>query len=96
MNLCRSIVIVQGAANWKQFLEQFGEKLIDVVNIENSVQQLEAIGVAAKLPLANGEIVNVLACRSMGNFGKTGSSFGELKQTLNELLYTGKKRTLTL
>ena len=80
------VAIVQGATNWKKFLEQFGEQLIDVKDLNQSVQQLESQGVLAKLPLKNGETVNILACRSMGNFGKTGSSFGELKETLNPLL----------
>lgn len=80
------IIIVQGATNWKQFLEQYEELLIAVADLNQPVQHLESQGVLAKLPLANGELVNILACRSLGNFGKTGSSFSDLKQTLNELL----------
>ncbi|KGR79270.1 hypothetical protein [Ureibacillus manganicus] len=83
------MVIVQGAANWKQFIERFEEQLIDVTDIKQSVQQLESKGVLAKLPLTSGESVSVLACRSMGNFGKTGSTFGELKQIINQLLNNG-------
>lgn len=80
------VVIVQGAANWKQFLGQYGEQLIDLESREQSVQLLESHGVVAKLPLETGEVVNILACRSLGNFGKTGTTFGDLKHTLNDLL----------
>lgn len=80
------VVIVQGAANWKQFLDQYGEQLIDLEGHEQSVQQLESHGVVAKLPLETGELVNVLACRSLSNFGKTGTTFGDLKGNLSELL----------
>jgi len=80
------ILIVQGASNWKLFLDQFGDQLVDVVSINESVQQLESRGVVAKLLLTNGEEVNVLACRTLGNFGKTGTSFSELKQIVLNLL----------
>lgn len=80
------VVIVQGATNWKQFLELYGEQLTVVADLNQSVQQLETQGVLAKLSLENGEVVNILACRSLGNFGKTGTSFSVLKQTINDLL----------
>lgn len=80
------VLIVQGTTAWKLFLEEYEEQLIDFDGKGLSAQQLEAKGVVGKLPLANGEFANVVVCRSMSYFGKTGTSFGELKQSLSQLI----------
>ncbi|RUL50322.1 hypothetical protein [Lysinibacillus antri] len=80
------VLIVQGTTAWKYFLEEYEDQLIDYNGKGYSAQQLETNGVVGRLPLANGENVNILVCRSMSYFGKTGTSFGDFKQTLDELL----------
>ncbi|SOC23318.1 hypothetical protein SAMN05880501_11548 [Ureibacillus xyleni] len=80
------ILIVQGTTAWKYFLERFESQLIDFNSKDLTVQQLESIGTVAKLQLENGDVVNILVCRSMGYFGKGGTSFTEFKNALEQLL----------
>ncbi len=82
------ILVLQGSSSYKSFIDNFGDKLVDFIGKDTSdtVQQLEQKGVIAKLPLKNGKNVNILVCRSMGYFGKEGSTFGDFKATLERIL----------
>lgn len=83
-----NIIIIQGSKAFNDFLESFGHLLINKLSsIEtDSVQQLEQQGVIAELPLLNGKNAKILVCRSMMYFGKEGASFGQFKETLENLL----------
>lgn len=80
------IVILQGSSAYKAFIEHFGDRLIDFVSTNDTVQQLEQKGVLAKFPLKNGKNINIIVSRSMSYFGKEGNSFGKFKATINRIL----------
>ncbi|RHW32751.1 hypothetical protein D1B33_16420 [Lysinibacillus yapensis] len=78
------LLIIQGAPTFKQFIERFKEHLADYAeeDLLQSVQVLEQKGSIGQLKLNNGKKAQILVCRSMGAFGKTGKSFGEFKSIL--------------
>lgn len=82
-----TVVILQGATAYKQFVELFKGQLSDYKeeDLLQSVQLVEGKGTLATLRLNSGATAKVLACRSLGSYGKTGKSFEVFKKSLEEL-----------
>lgn len=81
------IMIIEGSKAFDEFRKIYCERLVnkvDTFHLDN-VKELEKHGVIAEFPI-NDRHVKVIACRNMSYFGKEGTSFGHLKETLNQLL----------
>lgn len=81
------VVILQGTAALEQFKVLYNKQLV-IYNssISLKVQELENIGVFAELHYENGKTAKIMACRSMGYFGKEGASFEIFKKRLKEIV----------
>lgn len=81
------IIVIHGSKPWKEFLERYQNRIVPRVNtiLTDSVQLLEQQGVIAEMQLHSGKLVKILVCRSMSHFGKEGTSFTKLKETINAL-----------
>lgn len=82
------ILVLHGTKPWKAFLERYQERIVPRVDsiLTDSVQLLEQQGVIAEMQLHSGKLVKILVCRSMSHFGKEGTSFTKLKETIDALL----------
>ncbi|HWK22537.1 MAG TPA: hypothetical protein VNS08_05830 [Ureibacillus sp.] len=83
-----NVLIIQGSATLKLFLEQFENQLLNyqLDDLTMSVQELEEKETITKLSLNSGKEVNILVSRSMGAFGKEGRTFRKFKENLKQLL----------
>lgn len=79
------IIILHGAQAVQQFRLLFEKELLDYHPSIDKVQHLEEIGVFAEMHLTAEHKIQVLACRSMGYYGKDGSTFDNFKERIREI-----------
>lgn len=82
------IIIIEGSKAFEEFKEICKDQLIKKVETfdTDSVKELEKFGVIAELVLDSEKTVKVLVCRNMSYFGKEGTTFSQLRETINQLL----------
>ncbi|MFC5559336.1 hypothetical protein ACFPN4_09540 [Ureibacillus thermophilus] len=82
------VLIIQGSKAFEEFREIYQDRLIHKANAfeTGTVQELEKLGAIGEFPLPNGETCKIVVCRNMSYFGKEGTAFEALKETIGRLL----------
>lgn len=85
------LMIIEGTKAFDEFRTVYSERLINKHDQFDSasVQELEKLGVVAEFPYGERNI-KILACRNMSYFGRQGTSFGELKEEIQQILKESK------
>ena len=85
------ILILHGADALKQFRHQFNDCLVDYYAHIEKVQELETVGTFAEIHFHEERKVNILACRNLSMYGKSGEKFTDFKQrVLDQLFVNGQ------
>ena len=80
------IVILHGADALKQFRHQFEDCLIDYYAHIEKVQELEEVGAFAEIHFNEERKVEILACRNLSMYGKSGEKFAHFKKHVRQQL----------
>ncbi len=80
------IVILHGADALKQFRHQFEDCLIDYYAHIEKVQELEEVGAFAEIHFHEERKVEILACRNLSMYGKSGEKFAHFKKNVCQQL----------
>lgn len=79
-------IILHGTQAVQQFRLLFEQELLDYHPSIDKVQNLEEIGVFAEIQLTRERKIQVLACRSLGYYGKDGKVFADFKERVREIV----------
>ena len=80
------IVILHGADALKQFRHQFKDCLIDYYAHIEKVQELEEVGAFAEIHFNEERKVEILACRNLSMYGKSGEKVADCKKQVRQQL----------